>query len=242
MSDAATPVHAVVPAAGSGRRMGGPVPKQYLEIEGRTVLERTLWRLASHPAVARLVVAVSPGDARFDALRSRLPPRLEVVAGGAERCHSVLAGLEALAADAPPGDWVLVHDAARPCVRHADLSRMVAALAADPVGGLLAAPVRDTLKRSGANGAIVETVDRSALWHALTPQMFRLGALREAIRAALADGVVVTDEAQAMERSGHSPRVVAGAHDNLKITHPEDLALAALILEAQQRAQETSEQ
>lgn len=242
MSAAAATVSAVVPAAGSGRRMGGPVPKQYLEIDGRTVLEHTLWRLAGHPGVARVIVAVSPDDARFEALKPRLPPGVETVTGGAERCHSVLAGLEALAADTEPDGWVVVHDAARPCLRAEDLSRMLEVLGEDPVGGILAAPVRDTLKRCSDDGAILATVDRAALWHALTPQMFRLGVLRAALGAAIADGVVVTDEAQAIERAGHVARVVPGAHDNLKITHPEDLALAALILRAQQRTRETVQQ
>ncbi len=229
-------VYAVVPAAGAGKRMGSAIPKQYLELAGRTVLEHTLWRLAGHALITKVVVAISAGDEYYEGLRTRLPAKVSDVRGGAERCLSVLAALHALSTQAAPDDWVLVHDAARPCVRVADLDRMLETLGDSEVGGILAAPVRDTLKRCAADGAIVATVERSQLWHALTPQMFRLGTLTRAIETALADGVIVTDEAQAIERLGLTPRVVAGHADNLKITHPEDLALAALILAAQGHA------
>lgn len=229
-------VYAVVPAAGAGKRMGSTTPKQYLEIAGRSVLEHTLWRLAGHALIRKVVVAISAGDDYFDALRARLPAKITAVLGGTERCHSVLAALHALALEAAADDWVMVHDAARPCVRSIDLDRMIAILGDDEVGGILAAPVRDTLKRCDEDGAIIATVDRTHLWHALTPQMFRLGILTRALEAALAGGVIVTDEAQAIERAGHTPRVVAGHADNLKITHPEDLALAGLILAAQDAA------
>ena len=229
-------VYAVVPAAGAGKRMGTATPKQYLELAGRTVLEHTLWRLAGHALIQQVVVAISAGDEYFEALRAQLPAKVSHVQGGAERCHSVLAALHALAAQAAPNDWVMVHDAARPCVRSDDLDRMIETLGDSEVGGILAAPVRDTLKRCAADGAILATVDRTQLWHALTPQMFRLGTLTRAIEAALADGVIVTDEAQAIERIGLRPRVVAGHADNLKITHAEDLSLAALILAAQGKA------
>ena len=229
-------VYAVVPAAGAGKRMATLVPKQYLELAGSTVLEHTLWRLAGHALIQKVVVAIGAGDEYFENLRSRLPAKVSHVPGGAERCLSVLAALRALSMQAAPDDWVLVHDAARPCVRVEDLDRMLETLGDSEVGGILAAPVRDTLKRCDADGVIIATVDRTPLWHALTPQMFRLGTLTRAIEAALADGVIVTDEAQAIERIGLTPRVVAGHADNLKITHPEDLALAALILAAQGNA------
>ena len=229
-------LYAVVPAAGAGKRMGSATPKQYLEIAGRSVLEHTLWRLAGHALICKVVVAISAGDEYFEALRTRLPAKIASVSGGAERCHSVLAALHALALEAAADDWVMVHDAARPCVRSADLDRMIATLGDDEVGGILAVPVRDTVKRCDENGAIIATVDRTQLWHALTPQMFRLGTLTRAIEAALASGVIVTDEAQAIERAGLSPRVVAGHADNIKITHPEDLSLAGLILAAQDAA------
>jgi len=229
-------VYAVVPAAGAGKRMGSLVPKQYLQLAGRTVLEHTLWRLAGHPLIQQVVVAISAGDEYFEELRSRLPNKVSTAPGGAERCHSVLSALHVLSAHAAADAWVMVHDAARPCVRVADLDRMLETLSAHAVGGILAAPVRDTLKRCDAAGAIVATVDRTQLWHALTPQMFRLGTLIRAIETALSEGVIVTDEAQAIERIGLTPRVVAGSADNLKITHPEDLSLAAMILAAQGHA------
>ena len=226
----------VVPAAGTGRRMGSAIPKQYLQLNGRTVLEHTLGRVAGHARVRQVVVAISADDELYASLAPRLPAKVVSVIGGAERCHSVLAALRSLSGLAAADAWVMVHDAARPCVRGEDLDRMLAELVDSEVGGVLAAPVRDTLKRCDADGAILATVDRSALWHALTPQMFRLGTLLHAIEAALVAGVIVTDEAQAIERAGLTPRVVAGHADNLKITHPEDLPLASLILAAQAAA------
>jgi len=220
----------VIPAAGKGTRMGTARPKQYLELAGRTVLEHTLERLAADPRIAGIVVALGADDTEWARLRP--PPGVEVrtVIGGAERCHSVLNALRDLAARAAPGDWVLVHDAARPCLRPADLTRLIDTLAADPVGGLLAVPVRDTMKRADGDERVAGTVERGGLWHAQTPQMFRLEALRTALEAAVAAGVLVTDEAAAMERAGHRPRLVPGSGDNLKITRPEDLALAAFYL------------
>lgn len=210
--------------------MGGARPKQYLELAGRAVLEHTLARLAADPRISGIVVALGPDDSDWG--RLTLPAGIEVrtVAGGAERCHSVLNALDALAATAAAQDWVLVHDAARPCLRAADLARLLDTLAEDPVGGLLGVPVRDTMKRGDAGDRVEATVDRTGLWHALTPQMFRLQALREALAAAIAAGDLVTDEAAAMERAGHRPRLVPGAGDNLKITRPEDLPLAAYYL------------
>jgi 2-C-methyl-D-erythritol 4-phosphate cytidylyltransferase len=152
--------------------------------------------------------------------------------GGAERCHSVLNGLGALPG-ATGDDWVLVHDAARPCLRQADLTTLIDTLAADACGGILAVPVRDTLKRCRADGHIEHTVDRERLWHALTPQMFRVRVLRDALRATLAAHRLVTDEAQAIELAGFVPRVVEGHADNIKITRPEDLALADHYLRTQ---------
>ncbi|MDX1376992.1 MAG: 2-C-methyl-D-erythritol 4-phosphate cytidylyltransferase [Burkholderiales bacterium] len=232
MSEAEAPRYwAVVPAAGSGRRLGGETPKQYLALRGRPVIAHTLERLCSHPRIAGVVVAVAPDDPWWP--RLALPaggkaPR--VVTGGAERCDSVLAALEALAERGAPGDWVLVHDAVRPCLRAEDLDRLIDALGADEVGGLLAVRVKDTIKRAGSDGAVSATVDRAALWHAQTPQMFRLGALRAALAAALARGRTVTDEAEAMELAGVRPRLVEGHDDNIKITRREDMILAELVL------------
>lgn len=223
---------AVVPAAGKGTRMGADRPKQYLELCGRTVLEHTLAALLAEPRVAGIVVALAPDDGYGRALLARLAPRVTATTGGAERCHSVLNGLAALPAAAEQ-DWALVHDAARPCLRRRDLATLIDTLATDPCGGILAVPVRDTLKRCAEDGHVEHTVDRARLWHALTPQMFRVGALRDALRAALAARRLVTDEAQAIELAGGAPRVVEGHADNLKITRAEDLSLAAHYLRIQ---------
>ncbi|MDS4040878.1 MAG: 2-C-methyl-D-erythritol 4-phosphate cytidylyltransferase [Candidatus Competibacter sp.] len=219
---------AMVPAAGAGKRMGSPIPKQYLPLAGRPVILHTLDTLLRHPRLAGVIVAISAGDEWWPEVAVDLATvkPLRVVTGGVERCHSVLNGLNALREQADPVDWVLVHDAARPCLTAGDLDRLVETLADDPVGGLLAVPVRDTLKQADDAGRAATTVDRSRLWHALTPQMFRLGMLHDALRAALIRGLLVTDEAAAMEAAGFAPRLVEGRADNLKITRPEDLALA----------------
>lgn len=223
---------AMVPAAGAGKRMDSTIPKQYLPLLGRPLIVHTLDRLLHHPAISGLVVAISAEDEWWPSIAATLRPAkpLQVVTGGAERCHSVLNGLEALRRQADPADWVLVHDAARPCLTIKDLDRLLTTLADDPVGGLLATPVRDTLKQADAAGRVVVTVDRSRLWHALTPQMFRLGLLYDALQAALARGLLVTDEAAALEAAGFAPRLIEGRADNLKITRPEDLALAEFYL------------
>ncbi len=223
-------VWAVVPAAGSGRRMGGALPKQYLRVAGRTLLEHSLRALAAHPAVEAIVVAISADDPHWDAAVRALDTPLWVAPGGAERCHSVLNGLTFLRARAAIDDWVLVHDAARPCLRRGDLDRLIDAARGHPSGGLLAVPAKDTMKRAGANLAVEHTVARGGLWHALTPQMFRLGPLHDAIEQALEAGGVVTDESSAMEYMGHHPLLVEGHADNIKITRPEDLPLAEFFL------------
>ncbi len=221
---------AVVPAAGSGLRMGGEVPKQYLPLHGRTVLDHSLAALLAHPGIRRVAVAVARGDARWQASEHASDSRIRWVEGGAERCHSVLNALGALAGEAAADDWLLVHDAARPCLRRRDLDNLIHTLREHPVGGVLGVPVRDTMKRCASNGAIVATVDRVGLWHAYTPQMFRFGLLDEALRAAVAAGVLVTDEAAAVERAGHAPRMVEGGQGNIKVTRPADLPLAAFFL------------
>lgn len=224
----------VVPAAGSGRRMGAQVPKQYLPLAGRTVIEHTLTRITSHARITHTVVAINPGDRWWPDVAARLGlARLEVAEGGSERCHSVLNALDRLAVSAHDNDWVLVHDAARPCVRAGDIERLVTTLMDHPVGGLLGLPVSDTVKRADGRHEVLETVNREGLWRALTPQMFRLGPLREALRAAVIADRLVTDEASAMELAGYRPRMVEGQADNIKITRPGDLALAELYLQLQ---------
>ena len=227
---------ALIPAAGMGRRMGGDIPKQYLPLGGRTVLEHTLDALAWHPDISGLVLVHGIDDPRAATLPDQLQGKpLLRAPGGAERSDSVLSGLERLAGQASDQDWVLVHDAARPCLRRADLDRLIGTLRDHPVGGLLGVPVRDTMKRADAGNTVRETVDRDDLWHALTPQMFRLGILRAALQAARGRGLPVTDDASAMELAGHVPLLVEGHGDNLKITRPEDLALAEFHLRQQER-------
>ncbi|CAD5108302.1 2-C-methyl-D-erythritol 4-phosphate cytidylyltransferase [Zestomonas carbonaria] len=215
---------AVIPAAGIGSRMRADRPKQYLELAGRTILEHTLGCFLDHPRLRRLVVSLAADDPWWPGLACAGDPRIERVAGGKERADSVLNALARLAElGAGDDDWVLVHDAARPNLSAFDLDLLLAELADDPVGGLLAVPARDTLKRAGPDGRVRETVDRSVIWQAYTPQMFRFAALYRALSDALVAGVAITDEASALEWAGQAPRLVEGRADNLKITRPEDL-------------------
>ncbi|MDM8547333.1 2-C-methyl-D-erythritol 4-phosphate cytidylyltransferase [Candidatus Venteria ishoeyi] len=222
---------AVVPAAGIGKRMGADRPKQYLPLLEQPVIAHTLARLCAVEKITQVVVAVAPGDPWWSKLS--LPEKVHAVDGGAERCFSVLNALDALQERAAADDWVLVHDAARPCIRHADIEHLINRLADHPVGGLLAMPVRDTMKRGDAENQVTATVNRENLWHALTPQMFRFAALRHALSHALDNQQLVTDEAQAMELVQATPVLVQGHSDNLKITHPQDLPLAAWYLSQQ---------
>ena len=218
----------MIPAAGVGKRMGGDMPKQYLELLDRPVIDHTIERLLLHPAIDGLYVALGRDDPWWAGTEFADHPDLVRVSGGAERCHSVLNALEVLGDRAAENDWVLVHDAARPCVRRDDISRLVRCVEAEEgCGGLLGIPVHDTMKRTDDSAHVQQTVDRDGLWHAFTPQMFRFGELRKALRDALEAGFLVTDEASAMERAGLIPLMVEGARDNIKITRPEDLALAA---------------
>ncbi|GAB6264105.1 2-C-methyl-D-erythritol 4-phosphate cytidylyltransferase [Photobacterium sp. 53610] len=223
---------AVVPAAGIGSRMKADRPKQYLTIAGKTILEHTVDCLLQHPAIGRVVIAISDGDPYFKQLPLAHRPEVVVVPGGAERADSVFAGLAVLADD----DWVLVHDAARPCLHQDDITRLITQARQSRDGAILAAPVRDTMKRGNGHQAIATTVDRTDLWHALTPQMFQVGRLRDAMAKALAEGAVITDEASALEYCGFAPTLVPGRADNLKVTQPEDLVLAEFYL--QQRCKE----
>ena len=221
---------AVVPAAGVGARMASDRPKQYLPLAGKTVIEQSLNRLLAHPKIDGAVVAISAGDEYWPEINTVVLQQsnkpLHVATGGAERCDSVLSALQLLGTFANDEDWVLVHDAARPCLRASDIDALIQQCADHPVGGILAVPVKDTIKQASAVGDINTTVDRESLWHAQTPQMFRLGTLRAALEQALAEGAVVTDEASALEHVGQHPLLVEGHADNLKITRPEDLPLA----------------
>ena len=237
----------VMPAAGSGRRFGADGPKQYAPLAGRTVIEWALAPFLADARCAHVVVALAPDDPSWPAIAARLGTRVAntpsgvaplTVVGGEQRSQSVRRALAELEGRAGPDDWVLVHDAARPCLAAADLERLLAALAAHPVGGVLAAPVADTLKReerSTAEAATLhtaQTVDRSGLWRALTPQMFRYRQLCTALDQAHAAGRFPSDEAQALEWLGEHPALIEGAATNLKITSGADLVLAAAVLAA----------
>lgn len=221
---------AIVPAAGAGRRFGAEIPKQYLPLLGEPMLCRTLDRLLGHPAIDGVVVALAADDTLWPGWRERHGKPVLTCTGGGERADSVLAALQALPATVTEDDHVLVHDAARPCLHPDDLDALLAVGRADPVGAILGAPVRDTLKRAGDGGRILGTEPRDRLWRAFTPQMFRRGGLTRALSAALAAGAQVTDEASAMERLGLKPRLVEGREDNLKVTTPADRVLAEFIL------------
>jgi 2-C-methyl-D-erythritol 4-phosphate cytidylyltransferase len=212
-------------------------PKQYLPLHGRPILQRTLERLGSYPRLRGMLVGIAADDVYWPTLAGSIPRLLGTYPGGAERAHTVLNGLKALAEYAAADDWVLVHDAARPCVRHSDIDTLLAAIAGHADGGLLALPVSDTVKRADHNGHVEQTVPRAGLWRALTPQAFRLGSLTVALERALREGTEITDEASAMEHAGARPRLVHGHADNIKITVPEDLALADLYLREQERTQ-----
>ena len=227
MCDSSLDVIAVVPAAGIGSRMQAECPKQYLKIGEKTILEHAVASLLVHPRVRQVIIAISPDDQFFTTLPLALDPRVTVVTGGGMRADSVLAGLQA----AGGASWVLVHDAARPCLHQDDLGRLLAITASSKVGGILAAPVRDTMKRSEPSALLIaHTVEREALWHALTPQLFPLELLRCCLLRALNEGAIITDEASALEYCGFHPQLISARADNIKVTRPEDLALAEFYL------------
>jgi len=220
----------VIPAAGRGERMGTSIPKQYLPLAGATVLEHALRPFLGHPRVSGIVVVVARDDTRWQTLECSRHSTVTSTFGGDTRMSSVLAGLDSLLGKAAAEDWVLVHDAARPCLLREDIERLAGTLSQDEVGGLLALPVTDTLRREETPGRGAGTVERDRLWRAQTPQMFRFGPLRAALQAAVQRGSPVTDEGAAMEAMGVTPRLVEGSTRNLKITQGEDLALAEAIL------------
>jgi 2-C-methyl-D-erythritol 4-phosphate cytidylyltransferase len=224
----------VIPAAGSGRRFSSAVPKQYAALGSSTVIEHALAPFEADADCAGIVVAVAPDDHLWPAIAARRTRLVETATGGEHRAHSVRNALRVLAAQARGDDWVMVHDAARPCITAADLAALKRELAAHPVGGLLAMPLADTLKRALEPASQVThvdgTLDRNGLWRAATPQVFRFAVLLRALEQAIASGRLPTDEAQAIEWTGQRPRLVAGRADNIKVTTGDDLALAAAIL------------
>ena len=226
-------VWAIVPAAGIGSRMQADRPKQYLQLDNKTVLEQTLHRLASHPRIQGIIVAIAQNDPWWSNTASNYDCPVHVVTGGEHRADSVLNALTQLTTITDDDPWVLVHDAARPCLRHQDIDSMLDSLSNHPVGGILGVPVSDTVKRVNEQLEITETVCRQGLWRASTPQMFHLQALKQALHDAKENHLTVTDEASAMELAGFQPMMVAGHSDNIKITVPQDLALASLFLKQQ---------
>jgi 2-C-methyl-D-erythritol 4-phosphate cytidylyltransferase len=221
---------AVVVAAGRGRRFGGALPKQYVRLLGRPVLSWSLGVLLAEPSIDGLVVALATGDRRWRRLPESRDPRVSVCTGGERREASVANALDALSGRANDRDWVLVHDAARPCLRGEDLAKLINATRGDPVGGLLAVPVADTMKLDDGRGRSARTADRDGLWRALTPQMFRYGLLRRALALCLERERAVTDEASAIEALGLRPKLVPGRADNIKLTGEADRAIAEAIL------------
>lgn len=224
----------VIAAAGQATRFGGRLPKPYLEIGGKTLLEHGLSALSSAKGVAGGVVVLANGDRRFERLPQAARRQVMAVAGGASRSASVLNGLQALIA-AREDDWVLVHDAARPCIQRRDVESLISACRRDPVGGLLAVAAADTVKEAGDDGRCLRTLPRGRLWRALTPQMFRRGMLMRALSEALARGEEPTDEAAAIENLGWRPLLVEGSALNVKVTRPSDLALAEAAMRAARR-------
>lgn len=221
--------YAIVPAAGSGSRFGSDVPKQYLQISGQPLIHYTLAALCRCERIDRVWVVLSPEDQWWDTYEStRLGAKLQAVfCGGATRAESVSNCLAAAANVLNDDDWVLVHDAVRPCLSQAMLTTLIDELADDQIGGILAVPVADTLKRADADQRVVSTEARERLWQAQTPQMFRYGLLCKA----LAENPEVTDEAAAIEAAGYKPRLVRADSTNLKVTFPADLRVATLILQ-----------
>lgn len=219
----------IVPAAGTGSRFGADLPKQYASLLDCCVLEHTLLRLLEFVDPNRVLVAISADDRHWNQLQIARDSRVETVAGGTERADSVENALHALSGRAQDSDWVLVHDAARPCLEQDDMQSLMREIENHPAGGLLAVPVADTLKRAGPDSEVEATVDRQDLWQAQTPQVFRYGLLHRAMRDAREQGLQVTDEASAMECAGFAPKLVIGSRTNIKITNREDLVLARLI-------------
>ena len=222
-------LYAVVPAAGIGTRMGADRPKQYLMLQGKTILEHTLEQLLLFSPIEKIILPVSKNDTFLSKLNIGNHENIIQCDGGEERYHSVLNGLQTLLnIGAQRQDWVMVHDVARPCIRQQDLTNLYQNV--NDQGVILGVQVRDTMKRTDDNGQVLSTVARVNLWHALTPQLAPLGVLLDAIEKAVNDGVQVTDEASALEHSGYSPKMLAGHPSNIKVTHPDDLQLADAFL------------
>lgn len=233
----------IIPAAGVGKRMQANCPKQYLSLQGKTILEHTVHRLLSHPNIYHIILPLSDNDEYFQETDLVDNPQVTRVSGGKERVDSVLNGLLTINHDEYP--WVLVHDAARPCLTHDDISKLINACIDKQTGGLLAFPVRDTMKQSlpssSGQKSVAQTIDRSTLWHALTPQMYKTDRLLKAIKHGQAENFALTDESSAIESIGEESLLVEGRSDNIKITRPDDLTMAEFILLNQNRLSTTAQ-
>lgn len=223
------PLAVVIPAAGVGKRMQSQIPKQYLKIANKTVLEHTIDKFLAIGQIDKIVVCVSEQDPYWPVLSKQYGQKIVTVIGGSERADSVLAGLNSLNATQYP--WSLVHDAARPCVPNADILHLIKQCLSSGIGGLLASPVRDTMKRSNEFNQVQKTEERAFLWHALTPQMYPTEQLKQALTDALAANVKITDESSAIEWKGWASQLIEADESNIKITRPSDLQLAAFFLE-----------
>ncbi len=225
---------ALIPAAGSGTRLGGDAPKQYLEIAGKSLLAHAAAAMLAEPRIVKTFIAVSPEDAYSEGIAAMpgLEAALVLPCGGAARAETVLNGLREMEKNGVlDNDWVLVHDAARPCLSAVALSRLIDEIGTDVVGGILAVPVSDTIKRSDDYRRVTKTERRAGLWHAQTPQMFRVGTLRDALQDAKRD--VITDEASAIEAAGLRPKLVMGERQNIKVTYSDDIPFVEWLLERQ---------
>jgi 2-C-methyl-D-erythritol 4-phosphate cytidylyltransferase len=228
-------VHALIPAAGRGTRYGGAVLKQYLPVNGKAVLAHTIRAFQFHPVITGITVVLADDDQLFESAVGQLTAVVDTVTGGDTRAQSVRNGLQFITDSHPEDEWVLVHDGARPCLSAHSLDRLLEQGLQSPDGAILAMPVSDTLKRAGDEKEITDTVDRSGLWVAQTPQLFRVEALARAIDAAQEAGCELTDEASAMEFVGAKPKLVMGSVANIKITYPVDLAIAEALLTRKER-------
>lgn len=225
----------MITAAGVGLRMDSDIPKQYLTINDKTILDYSIKLFLDTTFVRQVVVILSSDDKWFNKSRYAKHPRVVTAIGGSKRVESVLNGLQFLSKISQPNDWVLVHDAVRPCLHPCDLQNLVNALEQDPIGGILAQPISDTLKKASQEQSIEQTICRNQMWAALTPQMFRIGALIEAIKSGIDKNLDLTDDASAFEAMGIKPKLIACRHPNLKITWPSDLMIAEAILQKRKK-------
>ncbi len=218
--------YAIISAAGQGQRMGAEKPKQYLKISGKTILEYAVNVLADFPLIEKVIVALGAKDHYWPNLQFNSQQKILTTLGGSTRAESVFNALEMLSEFANADDWVLVHDAARPCLRSTDVKRLIETVGEHPVGGILGIPINDTLKLVNSATEIIKTQARENVWCAQTPQLFRLGLLKKALKQALNTSPIPTDDCSAIEMIGLKPLMVLGGVHNLKITYPDDLLLA----------------